>query len=144
MAVVEAATGVRLNLDWLARPHAMVRRPAKVPSLDAPPGGFSLLDPDLDARLRLSAPSIQALAIQRTVTDVPARHELLNEPSVRAGLDLLASGQIADLWPSQADLVFCPVRGGGRDRFEAQWPWWGNAGRRVRDYPDHVAPALRA
>ncbi|MEV0238196.1 DUF6461 domain-containing protein [Nonomuraea sp. NPDC050786] len=95
MAVVEAATGVRLDLDWLAQPQTLVRREAKVPRLDLPTGGLSELDPDLDARLRLADPSVQALAVQRAVTEVLTQHELLNEPSVRAGLDLLASGQLA-------------------------------------------------
>lgn len=95
MAVVEAATGVRLDRDWLAQPHAMVRREAKVPRLDLPPGSLSELDPDLDARLRLADPSVQALAVQRAVTEVLTQHELLNEPTVRAGLELLASGQLA-------------------------------------------------
>jgi Family of unknown function (DUF6461) len=95
MAVVEAVTGVRLDLDWLVQPHAMVRREAAVPRIELPPGSFGWLDPDLDARLRLADPSVQALAVLRAVTEVLAQHELLDEPSVRAGLDLLASGQIA-------------------------------------------------
>ncbi|SDM74227.1 DUF6461 domain-containing protein [Nonomuraea jiangxiensis] len=94
MAVVEAATGVRLDLDWLAQPHAMVRREAKVPRPDLPSGGVVELDPDLDARLRLADPSVQALAVQRAVTEVLTQHELLNEPAVRAGLELLAADKV--------------------------------------------------
>ncbi|NUW44143.1 DUF6461 domain-containing protein [Nonomuraea rhodomycinica] len=94
MAVVEAATGVRLDLDWLAQPHAVVRREAKVPRPDVPSGGIVGLDPDLDARLRLADPSVQAHAVQRAVTEVLTQHELLNDPAVRAGLELLAAGQV--------------------------------------------------
>ncbi|MEV4067461.1 DUF6461 domain-containing protein [Nonomuraea dietziae] len=95
MSVVESCTRVRLDLDWLSRPHPFLRREADVPANPSMPGWFADLDPDVDSRLRLADPDLLALAVRQALTDVLARHDLLDSPGVRPALDLLASGQAA-------------------------------------------------
>jgi hypothetical protein len=109
MAVVEAVTGVRLDLPDASAPRLLLEE--TIPDDPRAPSALGGVDPDLDVRLRLAPEPVQTAVIHRVVNAYVAATGLTGEPMVREALDCLVTGggdarrAGADLTPLLARLV---------------------------------------
>ncbi|MEV0589477.1 hypothetical protein [Nonomuraea sp. NPDC050310] len=108
MAVVEAVTGVRLDLPDPSAPRLLEET---IPDDPRAPSALGGVDPDLDVRLRLAPEPVQTAVIHRVVNAYVTATGLTDEAMVREALDHLATGggharrAGADLTPLLARLM---------------------------------------
>ncbi|MFG3439573.1 DUF6461 domain-containing protein [Nonomuraea sp. NPDC047897] len=109
MAVVEAVTGVGLDLPDASAPRLLLEE--TIPDDPRAPSVLGTVDPDLDVRLRLAPEPVQTAVIHRVVNAYVAATGLAGEPMVREALDRLVTGggdakrAGADLTPLLARLM---------------------------------------
>ncbi|ACZ86043.1 DUF6461 domain-containing protein [Streptosporangium roseum] len=108
MAVVEAVTGVRLDLPDAGAPRLLLEE--TLPEDPHPPSTLGQVDPDLDVRLRLAPEPVQAKVVRHVVAVCVEATGLADESLVRDALDRLVTGHsaeqaAADLRPLLARLM---------------------------------------
>ncbi|WP_431915133.1 DUF6461 domain-containing protein [Nonomuraea jabiensis] len=91
MALVEAVTGVRLDLPDASAPRLLLEE--TIPDDPRPPSTLGHVDPDLDVRLRLAPEPVQTAVIHRAVNAYVAATGLAGEPLVQEALDQLMTGR---------------------------------------------------
>jgi hypothetical protein len=95
LAFVERRTGIRLDADWLDRPHPTVVLRKPIPDDPRPPGTFAAVDPDLATMLLLADEPAHRAALHWMLDLLADAQDLRGEPSVGAVLDALP-----DDWPT--------------------------------------------
>ncbi|PZG21218.1 DUF6461 domain-containing protein [Nonomuraea aridisoli] len=101
MAVVEAVTGVRLDLPDASAPRLLLEE--TIPEDPRAPSMLGGVDPDLDVRLRLAPEPVQTAVVHRVVDAYLVATGLVGEPVVREALDCLMAGR--DVRRARADLA---------------------------------------